>query len=118
MASQAPATNPAPQELTNKDLALLLNTLTPVASKCLNLGLQLGLDDSQIHTIEHDYRKCEDQLREVMSERLRCGSSLTWHDIIKALRAKSVSENRLASEIENKYVKHLLLPPASLAPPG
>ena len=37
--TQPPSTNPAPQELTNNDLALLLNTLNPVALKCHNLGL-------------------------------------------------------------------------------
>ena len=111
--TQPPATNPAPQELTNNDLALLLETLNPVASKCHNLGVHLGLSSSQLHALDHDYRRCEDQLREIISERLRQESPLTWHDIARALRA--VSENRLASEIENKYIHHLP-PPASVAP--
>ena len=112
---QPPAINPAPQELTNNDLALLLNTLNPVTSKCFALGLQLGVTYPQLRKIEYEYRRCDDQLREIISERLRQESPLTWHDIARALRAGSVSENRLASEIENKYVRHLP-PPASVAP--
>ena len=113
--TQPPATNPAPQELTNNDLALLLDTLNPVASKCFALGLQLGVNDSRIRNIRSNNSQCEDQLREIISERLRQESPLTWHDIARALRAGSVSENRLASEIENKYIHHLP-PPASVAP--
>ena len=111
--TQPPATNPAPQELTNNDLALLLNTLNPVALKCFALGLQLGVNDSRIRNIRSNNSQCEDQLCEIISERLRQESPLTWHDIVRALRA--VSENRLASEIENKYIHH---PPplASVAP--
>ena len=113
--TQPPATNPVPQELTNNDLALLLDTLNPVASKCFALGLQLGVNDSRIRNIKSNNSQCEDQLREIISERLRQESPLTWHDIARALRANSVSENRLASEIENKYIHHLP-PPASVAP--
>ena len=113
--TQPPATNPLPQELTNNDLALLLDTLNPVASKCFALGLQLGVNDSRIRNIRSNNSQCEDQLREIISERLRQESPLTWHDITRALRAGSVSENRLASEIENKYIHHLP-PPASVAP--
>ena len=111
--TQPPATNPVPQELTNNDLALLLNTLSPVASKCFALGLQLGVTYPQLRKIEYEYRRCDDQLREIISERLRQESPLTWDDIVRALRA--VGENRLASEIENKYIHHLP-PPASVAP--
>ena len=52
--------------------------------------------------INYGYRLCEDQLHEIISERLRQESSLTWHDIVRALRADSMSENRLISGIENK----------------
>ena len=116
MASQSLyTTNPIPQELTDNDLALLMNTLNPIASKCFALGLQLGMKYHQLHRIEYDYRRCEDQLRGIVSERLKQESPLTWHDIVRALRADSVRENRLASEIENMFIHHLP-PPASLAP--
>ena len=108
MASQSiqpPATNPAPQELTKKDIALLLSTLNSIAWKCYALGLHLGVDDSQIRNIMKNNSLCEDQLREIISERLRQESPLTWHDIVRALRA--VFESVLASEIENKYIHHL-----------
>ena len=118
MASQStkpPVTNPTPQELTINDLAFLCNALNPVASKCYALGLQLGVNDSRIRNIMRNNSQCEDQLREIISERLRQESPLTWHDIVRALRAESVGESRLASKIENKYIHHLS-PSASVLP--
>ena len=114
--TQPTATNATLQELTNNDLPLLLNTLNPLASKCHDFGVHLGLSDSRIKIIKGNNTQCEDQLREIISERLRQESPLTWHDIVIALRANSVSDNRLASEIENKYMYiHHLPPPASVA---
>jgi hypothetical protein len=114
MASQV--TQPTLPELTSNDLPLLLDTLTPVASKCLALGLQLGVKYPQIQNIEHNCRKCEDKLREIISERLRQEQPLTWPDRVRALRADCVGKNRLASELEHKYLHHMH-PPASVAPP-
>ena len=98
--AQPPATDPALQELTNNDLALLLNILNPVAPNCFALGLQLGMTYPEVQQIMYDYKKCKDQLREIIAARLRQESPLTWHDIIRALRADVVSERGLAHEIE------------------
>ena len=113
--AKPPTTKQAPQKLTNNDLELLVDTLNPVASKCYVLGIQLGLDDYPIRSIIKIYKQNKDRLREIILARLRQEPPLTWHDIARALRADSVSENSLASEIENKYIPHLP-PPASLAP--
>ena len=110
------STQPTPPELTSNDLPLLLNTLNPIASKCFALGLQWGLTYPQMRKIEDNYGKSEDQLREIISERLRQEQPLTWPDIVRALRAESVGENRLASELEHKYIHHMH-PPTSVAPP-
>ena len=107
MSSQPPVTNPAPQELTEEDVAFLLNTLNPVASKCFVLGLQLGVKYPKMRLIERNCRSCKEQLREIILERLRQEAPLTLHDIVRALRADAVSENRLAKEIENKFLHHL-----------
>ena len=50
--TQSSSTNSAVNELTINDLALLCNVLNPVASKCFDLGLQLGVEYSQIRNIE------------------------------------------------------------------
>ena len=112
MASQSPSTNPIHEELTSNDLSDLLNTLNPVASKCYYFGLQLGVEDAQIRNIMYDYGKGKDQLREILRERLKQESPLTWHDIVTALRADSVREYSLASEIEHRYI-HCQHPPVS-----
>ena len=115
MASQSPSTNPIYEELTSNDLRDILNTLNPVAPKCYDLGLQLGIEDTKMHIIEHDNRKCEDQLREILRERLKQESPLTWHDIVTALRAERVGEQYLANAIDHKYI-HCQHPPASVPP--
>ena len=69
----------------------------------------------QLRNIEHNYRKCEDQLHEIIAERLKQEPALTWHDIVTALRADSVREYSVASEIEHKYI-HCQPPPASVPP--
>ena len=72
------------------------------------------MDNSRIRNCESSSSQCEYHLYEIITERLRQNSPLTWHGIVRALRADSVSENRLASEIENKYIHQL--PPPAVAP--
>ena len=95
------------KELTINDLPLLCNTLDPVASKRFELGLQLGVEYLQIRNIEHNYRKREEQLHEIISVRLKQGSPLTWHDVVTALRALRIREYTLASKIERDHKLNL-----------
>ena len=104
------STNSTHEEL---DLALLLNTLSPVASKCHILGLQLGVTYPQLRNIEHDYKKCQEQLCEILTERLKQDSPLTWHDIVTALRAGSVREYSL-----DRSQVHTLPASSSLSTPS
>ena len=69
----------------------------------------------QIRNIEHICRKSEDKLCKNISKGLRQEQPLTWPDRVRALRADCVGKNRLASELEHKYIHHLY-PPASIAP--
>ena len=82
---------------------IYLNTLNPVATKCYALGLQLEVQYPQLQSIEQEYRRCEDQLREIVAKRLKQIPPLTWLDIVRALRTDTLGENRLASEIESRY---------------
>ena len=88
------------QVFTSNDLATLVNELNPVAPECFAFGLQLGLHYEQLRTIEHDFHKCEDQLREIIAIRLNQGPPLTLCDVATALRADSIGENELASELD------------------
>ena len=104
--SQSSSTNSPRNELTSNDLALLCNILNPVASKCCDLGLQLGVKQTRIQTIIANNRNdCEAQLREIISERLKNVLPLTWHDIVRALRSPSVNHPDLARHIQSWY-KH------------
>ena len=113
--TQSSSTNLSFKKLTINDLPLLCNTLNSVASKCFDLGLQLGVDFLQIRDIEQNYKKCEDQLCEIISERLKQDSPLTWHVIVTALRALRIREYTLASKIERDHI-HNLQPSTSVAP--
>ena len=73
----------------------------------------MGVKYPQIRIIEHNYRNCEDQLREIISERLKQNSPLTWHDIVTALRSDSIRQHSLASRIE----QYLLLQPMECQSP-
>ena len=108
--TQSSSTNSSIKELTINDLPLLCNALNPVASKCFALGLQLGVEYPQIRNIEHNYRNCEDQLREIISERLKQDKRLTWHDIFTALRSPSVNHPDLVRHIESWYISPSLDP--------
>ena len=89
------------QHLTSNDLSSILNILNSVAWKCKDLGIQLGLKSSW-QNIACNYPKCEDQLREIIVERLKQNPPLTWLGIVDAL--KHLMEDELASEIEQKYL--------------
>ena len=99
---QSSSTNSS--RLTINDLPLLCNCLDPVAPNYFALGLQLGVEHSKLLIIEHDSRHCEDQLREIISERLKQDSPLTWHDIATALRYPTVNHPHLARHIESWYI--------------
>ena len=102
-------------EVTKEDIPNLINFLNPVASKCYHLGLQLGVDSADIDIIQEDYRKCKDQLREILKQRLKQEKPLTWAALIEALKSKSVGENRLAQEIRLHFLTPQ--PPVASAQP-
>ena len=105
--TQSSSTNSTVKKLTINDLPLLCNTLNPVASKCFDLGLQLGIKEARIRTIMVNYRSdCEAQLREIISERLKQTSPLTWHDVVTALRSPSVNHPDI--------VRHIYKSPSSV----
>ena len=85
------------------DLGVLCEVLHPVRSKYKHLGLQIGVDITTIQNIEADYSKAEDRLLEVFLARLNDHRALTWADIVKALRARTVAAHQLANSIQTSY---------------
>ena len=104
MAGQSLHSTSADQALTIDDLAELENNLQRVAHKSTAFGLQLGVNHPTIQAIQVQYANPYDQLREILSYRLRQLPPLTWLDVIQALRSNGMQENRLASEIESQYL--------------
>ena len=95
------AENPIDRLLSEKDIPTLVNILTPVASKCSALGLQLGLKDWQIKNIEKDIHDCKSQLQEILVVRLNKEEPLSWRDLVTALSSDSLREHRVAHQIES-----------------
>ena len=89
-------------ELGGKDLAELVEVLHPARNKYFHFGLQVGLEDDVIESIENRYQNADDRLRAILSARLRNGP-LTWNEIYSALGSRMVDRSRLAEEIRRKY---------------
>ena len=85
------------------DLGVLCEVLHPVRSKYKHLGLQIGVDITTIQNIEADHSKAEDRLLEVFLVRLNDHRALTWADIVKALRSRTVAAHQLANSIQTSY---------------
>ena len=84
------------------DLGDLLNILHPVAHKCIDFGIQLGIPDHKMQAIEEEHSSPSKRLREILRYRLR-QAPLTMYDIVQALQSNCVQEKQLASRIESQY---------------
>ena len=111
MINQPPyPTHPLRRKLTTEDLPWLLNLLSRIRRKCVDIGLQLGINDSTIQNIVDENRNhLHGQLREILRHCLNRLQCLTLEDIIHALKSESVEENLLASEIEAKFPSQALV---------
>ena len=85
------------------DLREILEELSTKSSKWYNIGVQLKVDKDQLDNIKAQWSDSKDQLREMIDERLKQTSPLTWSDIVAALRSKTIGEERLAAQIEKKH---------------
>ena len=101
------------------DLPHLLNMMSEISPGCtiFNFGLQLGVRHSKIEEfkIEHN-NKQGDILREILYETLNRLPPLTKKEIVEALRAPSVQENRLANQIEANYIPQSQRGPQHVGP--
>ena len=102
------AMNSPAQSLEEKDLSVILEEINGISpDKIINFGLQLkNITLSTIKEFEIRYnRNMSDCLREILYYRLNQEIPLTWLEIVKALRAKSVMEGKIAQQIESKYIQ-------------
>ena len=82
-------------------LKTAINALHSVCTKWYNIGVQLDIPTFQLKNIEKRSSDSMDQLRDVLDYWMSNDSSPSWSQIVDALKAPSVSENRLAEEIHD-----------------
>ncbi|XP_064401342.1 uncharacterized protein LOC135347321 [Halichondria panicea] len=96
--------NPGPtfcSILTIDDLNSVYEKLIEAAENWLDLGLALGLGHSTLSNIKGEHRdKNQTCLREMLAVRLKTGPPLTYSDICRSLRARTVKRNDVAVTIE------------------
>ena len=92
------------RELQEEDLAFVFEALVPVADKYEVFGIQIGMKMNEIYQFRRmhfsDPQKC---LLEILSTRLERSPALTWNDIDRALRSRSVGKTQLANSIQKQY---------------
>ncbi len=87
--------------LTIDDLNSVYEKLIEAAENWLDLGLALGLGHSTLSNIKGEHRdKNQTCLREMLAVRLKTGPPLTYSDICRSLRARTVKRNDVAVTIE------------------
>ena len=84
-------------------LKAAINALHSVCHKWYNIGVQLEVPTFQLKNIEKKTNDSMDQLRDTLDCWMNNDLSPSWRHLVDALKAPSVSEKRLAKEVEDKY---------------
>ena len=87
---------------TEVSMRLLLNDLMCVR-RTYELGLQLGVPESDLDDIEVDYRYVADRRRETLRKWERIDERPSWSKLVRALVA--INERHVARNIAEKYGK-------------
>ena len=67
------------------------------------IGLQLGVDEDELESIDETYKKNDKKLLEMLKKWLTADENTTWNALVQVLRSKTVARNDIANEIEKKY---------------
>ena len=91
-------------DLVPANLPKLLNILVDASPEWMDLGLQLGVDQTTLRVIERDYRDMTKRcFMEMLSEWLKMIDPLpSWEELIAALKLPSVGHKDLAKIVEAK----------------
>ena len=90
------------------DLAKIIEDVHDAADKWHSIGIQLGLHESDLKSIESDYPRQNDRLREMICKWLQ-NKAATWEKMVIALKSRTVGEAYLAEQLEAKYCKPVVL---------
>ena len=69
-----------------------------------NIGIQLGLHESDLKSTESNYPRENDRLREMICKWLQTKAA-NWQKMVIALKSRTVGEGYLAEQLETKYCK-------------
>jgi hypothetical protein len=88
--------------LGQRHLSAILNQLASVASKWQLIGTCLEVEQSEIDEIDKERLPPKQALRKLLSRWLdTTNRTVTWADIVDALRQRILKEERVAQEIED-----------------
>ena len=84
------------------DLAKIIEDIHDAVDKWHNIGIQLGLHESDLKSIESNYPRQNDRLREMICKWLQTKAA-NWQKMVLALKSRTVGEAYLAEQLETKY---------------
>ena len=86
------------------DLGVVYEHLISIKHRWYVIGLNLGVETSSLDGIGAQYRDHENALLEMLKLWLKqTQTPRTWEALVKALRKPTLSEEKVAKEIESKY---------------
>jgi len=101
-------TNPGPGELSD-NLKVVCELLSEIPAKWNMLGIQLRINPGIIDGIQKDHKgDCSNCLMEVVKVWLKSGKAC-YEDLVTALKSRTVGEADLATRIEEKHCKSIVL---------
>ena len=105
--------------LSYSDLGTVQEELFSIRTKYYDIGLQLKVDVGTLDCIRRDAHLVDlsDKLREMLKVWLKTAREQKWQTIVEALNTKSVSEGRLAWDIEAKYCQGIPVQASGCAMP-
>ena len=91
--------------LSKRDLAAVLNYLTEIKHKWIDIGIQLELDPEELEKKTKDNSSAGDSMRTMLLDWLKGDDPLpTWKALSSALRMPAVNETTIAGVIESERV--------------
>ena len=91
----------ASEWLEESDLDLLTQELTPAQHKWESIGDELPCPYYIAGNIRYKYSDDGDRLREMLRKQLQY--TITWRNVVDALRSPRVRDSQLADQLEAKY---------------
>jgi len=83
----------------------VFSALHSVCHKWLSIGLELDVTESRLKIIETDRLGSEERMRTMLDYWMNNATDPlpSWKVLVNALKAPTVSESRLAKELEERY---------------